>query len=449
MIARRAAFFVAGFLLSCGILVLFPQIDVAIAALFWRPGDGFFLGQWPLLRAAHTATRILVFLLAGGAGLAFFAALLRGAQRRAVAAAFLLLSLALGPGLLVNAVFKDHWGRARPAQIAQFGGDRRFSPAFVPSDQCARNCSFPAGDPAVGFCCVSLAFLLPAGARRRRGIGAALALGAALGVARIAQGGHFFSDVVASGFLVFATSWALWQSTVVRPGLSRLRQAVAAPPPALRLYLGMLGATAALGVLAFAFVDRPVARFFQGIDPLLLAVCGAITRVGVSTWWLIGAALVGVACWLLRRPRAAAAAGFIFAAVGISGLIADVAKPVFGRLRPKLFLADQLYGFTWSGAHADHWSFPSGHAVTAAALATAFSLLHPRGWPLYVLAALLVAASRVILDAHYVSDVLGGAALGATVALALWAALPRLSGSPGSPPAGASCSSAPRRRRSG
>jgi membrane-associated phospholipid phosphatase len=111
---------------------------------------------------------------------------------------------------------------------------------------------------------------------------------------------------------------------------------------------------------------------------------------------------------------------FIFVVVAGSGIVTDVVKVICGRARPKLLFADNFYGFTWGATQADYWSFPSGHATTAAALATALFLLWPRGLPLYVVAALLVMASRIILDAHYTSDVIAGAAIGVATAWAAW-----------------------------
>jgi lipid A 4'-phosphatase len=124
-------------------------------------------------------------------------------------ALYLLLALGVGPGLIVNVALKDHWGRARPSQIATFGGDKHFTPALQPTDQCDHNCSFSAGHAAMGFYLVSFAFLLRDPKRRRRTEAAALAFGAAAGLARMAQGGHFLSDVVFSGLIVYGTSAAL------------------------------------------------------------------------------------------------------------------------------------------------------------------------------------------------------------------------------------------------
>jgi undecaprenyl-diphosphatase len=107
-------------------------------------------------------------------------------------------------------------------------------------------------------------------------------------------------------------------------------------------------------------------------------------------------------------------------AVASAGLLADLLKIIFGRARPKLLFLDGSYGFTWGATQPDHWSFPSGHATTIAALATALYLLWPRGLPLYLVAAALVVASRFIIGAHYFSDALAGAALGCFVSWVIW-----------------------------
>jgi lipid A 4'-phosphatase len=109
--------------------------------------------------------------------------------------------LALGPGLVVNTILKDHWGRARPHQILVFGGDAHFTPAVLMADQCARNCSFPSGHAALGFWLVAVAMVVPP-RWRCLAMGCALAIGALVGAMRIAQGAHFLSDVIAAALIV-------------------------------------------------------------------------------------------------------------------------------------------------------------------------------------------------------------------------------------------------------
>ena len=163
----------------------------------------------------------LVFLLAPGVDLWFsglvlglLALLVHNLVRRRAAGPFttravllLLAVLAVGPGLVVNGVFKDHWGRARPRDVVEFGGTKTFTPAFVISDQCERNCSFVSGHASLPFALAALGFVLR---RRRRAIYAGAAVfGGLVGFGRILQGAHFLSDVIFSAVFVFAVAYLL------------------------------------------------------------------------------------------------------------------------------------------------------------------------------------------------------------------------------------------------
>jgi lipid A 4'-phosphatase len=424
--SRNVLWFAGAFLVLCGGLVLLPQIDLAASALFYRPGAGFFLADWAPFRLAHqdlpdVVTGFVIALLALLAATAIRRRKVLGLDARA--ALFLLAALAIGPGFTVNTVFKDHWGRARPAQITAFGGEKKFSRAFVPSDQCARNCSFPAGDPAMGFYLVAFALLAGTPRRRSWGIAGAVTAGAALGIVRLAQGGHFLSDVVASGFIVTGLTWLLYQALIAHDGLGSLLALPRQRPPALRRFLWLTLAAAALAGASYAWIDRPLAQYFHGLDPTLHATFAFITNFGEGGVYLVPLGLVTIAALIAKRRLLAWRAGFIFAAVAIPGLLVDIFKPVFGRARPQLLFERHLFGFTWSGPHADLWSFPSGHSVTVAALAVALYAIYPPLWPAYAALALLVIASRVIIDAHYLSDVIAGTYFGVIGAWALAAAL--------------------------
>lgn len=110
--------------------------------------------------------------------------------------------------MLVHNIFKDHWGRARPHQTSEFGGGASFTPAWVPSDQCRRNCSFVSGHSAMGYYLSAFALIAPAH-RCRRWLLAGLAAGSSIGLGRIVQGGHFFSDVILSFYFVWFTALAV------------------------------------------------------------------------------------------------------------------------------------------------------------------------------------------------------------------------------------------------
>ncbi len=451
---KRIILFAAAFVAAMGALDLFPGIDLWASGLFYRPGAGFYLASWPVFTVVRAALPYFVTLLVLGS-----AALVcvKGKRRAGI---FLLLALALGPGLTVNTVLKDHWGRARPAQLTQFGGDKHYVIAWKPSDQCRSNCSFPAGDPAVGFFLFAPALLLPGRRARRWAMAGALVLGLGLGVMRIAQGGHFLSDVVASGFLVFGLSWALYRLIVAWDGLGALWAALRQPPPGLKNFILLTLGTALALAYALADLDQPLMLFTHDVSPLWRGVFRFITEFGIATPYLVvTAAAAGIAfvaaksaTGSVRRRHLFHAwrAAYVFLAVAVSGLIEDILKPVVGRARPKLFFSEHVSGFTWFGPNANYWSFPSGHSLTAAALAFALCVLYPRWRWAWISCALLVGMSRVGLDAHHLSDVIGGFYIGVVTAWALTAIFRRhgiaLTDTPGSPARTARRKSAPRRR---
>jgi lipid A 4'-phosphatase len=124
-----------------------------------------------------------------------------------------------GPMLLVNGVFKDHWGRARPSQVVEFGGTQQFTRAALPADQCPKNCSFVSGHASVGFYFLALAFVWPR--RRALWLAAGTALGLGVGLVRIVQGGHFLSDVLFAGIVVYLTARILHALMFRPPPASR------------------------------------------------------------------------------------------------------------------------------------------------------------------------------------------------------------------------------------
>lgn len=195
------------------ILALFPQLDIAISALGYRAGEGFIWAQQPLVLGIYRAVNLLTPLLIGGLLLALLAGSLRRDWRVLRArAAFLLLVLAIGPGLIAHPLLKDHWGRPRPLETQPFGGAQPVVPAGVPSHFCARNCSFVSGHAVMGFYLLAFGYAWPRQKRRWQLIG--LAAGLSIGAVRMLQGKHFASDVLGSYLVVLATCLlisALWR----------------------------------------------------------------------------------------------------------------------------------------------------------------------------------------------------------------------------------------------
>jgi len=199
-------------------------LDIGMARWFYRPeaADHWPLARqlpWSLLyRSASWITAALV--ITGLVALAMSLAPARSAWRRP--AVLLLLSVAIGPGLLGNALFKDHWQHPRPRDLVEFGGSAHYAPSPLRGTE--SGASFPCGHCTVGF-------LFGCGwwiwkRRRPRWAAASLVLGLALGlllgVGRMAAGAHFFSDIVWSALLAFAVVHVLHYYLLSPEGRSQL-----------------------------------------------------------------------------------------------------------------------------------------------------------------------------------------------------------------------------------
>ena len=191
--------------------IRYARWDLQFTARFWSPDGGFFRGdEWwvvALYEGIPIFTISVGVLLLGLLAMAVFRKQTVGVfTTRALT--FLLVGLAAGPGLVVNWVFKDHWGRPRPRDVTQFGGSMDFMPALVPGGACERNCSFVAGHPSTVFWLAAFGFLL-AGGRRYAVFTASALVGGVAGLGRVLQGGHFLSDVIFSWVFTFGTVYIL------------------------------------------------------------------------------------------------------------------------------------------------------------------------------------------------------------------------------------------------
>jgi lipid A 4'-phosphatase len=209
---------VAAFALTAALFLVWPGIDLWVSRLFYD-GEGFVdAGALEMARNLIWSASILTVLAAVALWLAWLAlgreASVPGRIWGWVAAVYL-----VGPGLLVNGVLKNHWGRARPAQV--FGGEAEFTPPFVIADECARNCSFVSGEAssAVALAIVTCVLLWPVlgGRGRRRALLLMSGVAAVAGLLRVITGRHFLSDVVFAAYLTLFVAWALWHLMNVAP----------------------------------------------------------------------------------------------------------------------------------------------------------------------------------------------------------------------------------------
>lgn len=206
--------------------MLFPGVDLAVSGLFHDPVRGFALSGEPVLKALRKSSSLVLGLILFGVlvHLATQAVRRRG---RALASArrgwFLLAGLVMGPGLVVNTLLKDNWGRPRPVQIDLFGGEAGYVDVWRMSDACQTNCSFVSGESSSAAWMVAALVLVPA-PWRRWAIWPVLAYAAALSLNRLAFGGHFLSDILLSWAITGLVLAALYRLIVASPGAARRRR---------------------------------------------------------------------------------------------------------------------------------------------------------------------------------------------------------------------------------
>jgi len=211
MLGLSKAFLVV-FVVCSLVLVFVPQLDMGCARLFYDARDESFVWQDSSVAAivydaVTWASRVLPALLIVGFCVSFFARKrLLGLDARALL--YVLLVFVVGTGLIVNTVFKQHWGRPRPDQVEAFGGTLTFTPPYVISRQHETHGSWPSGHASFGFYFIAVGMLL----KRRRTLTIVLAsvLGAFFGLLRMGQGRHFLSDVVSAFFIMYIVARVLY-----------------------------------------------------------------------------------------------------------------------------------------------------------------------------------------------------------------------------------------------
>jgi membrane-associated PAP2 superfamily phosphatase len=186
------------------------DLDQQVAALFYRPGNGANIWPWQhgwlwdnLFRYAtlftvSIAVGALIIAISG-----YVSPKLMPLQRPSV---FIVLVILLGPGLVVNLVFKNHWGRPRPLHTSEFGGQYSYLPPLKIGNTPDK--SFPCGHCSVGYMFFTLYFL----SKKRKFFYFSLTMLFALMMAftRMTAGGHFLSDILWSGYLVFFVAWFVY-----------------------------------------------------------------------------------------------------------------------------------------------------------------------------------------------------------------------------------------------
>jgi membrane-associated phospholipid phosphatase len=195
----------------------------------------------------------------------------------------------------------------------------------------------------------------------------------------------------------------------------------------LRLGGGALAVVAAIAATMIV-ADTWAIGVAQRVPEWLIEIFDQVTDFGKSVWFLVPTALMLAAIAAFASPalprmsqRVLAAVavrlGFLFLAIGLPGLCFVAVKRLVGRARPLVGGIAEPFLYRPLGWNVEYASLPSGHATDAFAIAMAVGALWPRTRAIMWTYAVVIAVSRVVLTAHFPSDVLAGAVVGVVGAL--------------------------------
>lgn len=180
-----------------------------------------------------------------------------------------------------------------------------------------------------------------------------------------------------------------------------------------------VGLAVGLGALIFFRHNAPffldgawMSEIVENRAPWLYAPAFALSWVGGGWFATIVVPVATIVVLVLVKRRWAAL--YYAIAVLLSVVVVQVLKAVFDRPRPEEILVVSDLG-----------SFPSGHVANAATIAVSLALIFSRVWIWYagVAYTVLMALSRTYLGAHWLTDTIGGALIGAGIAVIVWAPL--------------------------
>jgi lipid A 4'-phosphatase len=196
-------------LLPLTLIFWFTNLDIQAQSWFYHPAKCWCMAQMPfwdfIYRYGIFAGYLWVLIALVGLIMSYWFPQKYLNWRKP---AFLMVfTMIVGPGLLVNVTLKDHWGRARPRDIQAFDGKEVYTAPWVLGNA-EDGKSFPCGHCSMGFF-LAVPFLFFRHNRKVLAygcLGLGLFFGFLLGVARMMAGGHFLSDVIWSGGIVWLTA---------------------------------------------------------------------------------------------------------------------------------------------------------------------------------------------------------------------------------------------------
>lgn len=197
-------------LVTAVVFTIWPQLDLKITSFFYDASTkNFPVSSITWAKIAREAAMWVTWALVLPAIISFVVKLawpVRPLMMSGRKMIFLLITILLSAIVLNNVIFKSYWGRPRPVSVTEFNGSMDFKPWWDPRGKCPHNCSFFSGEGGTAFWTYAPAALAPPQYRAAAYI-AATAFGIFTGGLRITFGGHFATDVIASGVVSFIVAW--------------------------------------------------------------------------------------------------------------------------------------------------------------------------------------------------------------------------------------------------
>ena len=169
-----------------------------------------------------------------------------------------------------------------------------------------------------------------------------------------------------------------------------------------------------LGILFFLFFDYSISKFFYNINSQTKSLFETLTHFGDSLYFFVPTILIWAVIKIIQNKNKiiltiSDISLFIFFNILFSGIVVQIFKHILGRPRPPLFHSNNLSTIDIFNFDSRWHSFPSGHTATIFAFIFCLIFLFPKIKNILISIAVVIASTRVIVGAHYVSDIFGGA----------------------------------------
>ena len=169
-----------------------------------------------------------------------------------------------------------------------------------------------------------------------------------------------------------------------------------------------------LSILFFIYFDYSIAIFFHQINDQTKSIFATLTQFGDSLYYFVPIVITWIVLKIINTNNSylktlSDICLFLFWNILISGTLVQIFKHILARPRPELFFSSNETSLVFFSFESQLHSFPSGHSTTVFAFAFSMALLFPRLKNFWLIFASIIALTRVIITAHFVSDIIAGA----------------------------------------